>query len=85
MQNNNNVLITTIEKDSLGEMVNSYALMLPFKKSNVSFEKQYTLIYDDWDVLLCQDGNCMKRHPIPDSCVFSEEHIEYILQYGEFK
>ena len=85
VQNTNNVLITTIKKDSLGEMVNSYALMLPFKKSNVSFEKQYTLIYDDWDVLICQDGYCMKGHPIPDSCVFSEEHIEYILQYGEFK
>lgn len=77
----NNVLVSTIDKTALDDIVESYALMLPFKKDDMSFESQFTLIYDDWDVLLCQDGHCKKGPPIPDEFVFDDEHLGYLNEH----
>ncbi len=51
--NTNNVLVSTIDKDSMDDIVHSHALILPFKKDDIPFHNQFTLIYHDWDVLLC--------------------------------
>lgn len=75
---NNNVLVNTVEKGSLKGLVGSYALLLPFFKHGHRFQKQYTLVYHDWDVLLCQDGLCKKGLPMVDHCVFNDQYTEYL-------
>jgi hypothetical protein len=76
--NVNKALVRTIEKDQLAQKVDGYALMLPYKRDGVQFDKQFTLIYHDWDVFLCKDGISKKGFPVPDNDVFSEEYMQYI-------
>jgi len=73
----NKVMVNTVEKGSLKELVGSYALLLPFLKHG-RFQKQYTLVYHDWDVLLCQDECCKKGLPVADHCVFNESYNGYL-------
>ncbi len=47
----NNVLVSTIDKDSKDAIVHFYTMILSFKKDGIQFQKQFTLIYHDWDVL----------------------------------
>ena len=74
----NKIVVNTVEKGSLKELVGSYALLLPFLKQGRDFQKQYTLVYNDWDVLLCQEGHCKKGLPVVDHCVFNESYIGYL-------
>ena len=74
-----NVLVRTIKKSALEDMVENYALMLPYKKQNVAFQNQFTLVYHDWDVLLCQEGCCKKGLPTVDHCVFDEKCRHYLF------
>ena len=60
--------------------MNHYALMLPFKKNSVPFQKQYTLVYHDWDVLVCDDTLQNKGFPVIDKELFNDQYIE---QLGE--
>lgn len=61
---------TTANKSSLN--FTDYALMLPFKKKG-SFCKQYTLIYSDWEVLICEGDNVKGQTPV--SCDLYEDVV----------
>jgi hypothetical protein len=41
-------------KSSLN-MVN-YALMLPYSRRGFPFQNQFTLVYSDWEVLMCDNN-----------------------------
>ena len=43
--------VSSVVKSSLN-MVN-YALILPYSRRDFLFQSQFTLVYSDWDVLLC--------------------------------
>lgn len=75
-----NVMVTATTKKALCEVMNHYALMLPFKKNSVPFQKQYTLVYHDWDVLVCDDTLQNKGFPVIDKELFNDQYIE---QLGE--
>ena len=44
-----------LEKTSLNLL--DYALMLPYSKMGFPFQRQFTLVYSDWDVLLCDNND----------------------------
>jgi hypothetical protein len=52
---------TTANKSSLN--FTDYAVMLPFKNKG-SFRNQYTLIYSDWEVLICEGDNVKGQTPV---------------------
>ena len=52
---------TTANKSSLN--FTDYAVMLPFKNKG-RFRKQYTLIYSDWEVLICEGDNVKGQTPV---------------------
>lgn len=45
--------VTTAKKELLN--FTDYAVMLPFNEKNRKFSQQYTLIYSDWEVLICDE------------------------------
>ncbi len=51
--------VSTVKKSSL--KIVDYALILPYSRRGFPFQKQFTLVYSDWEVLLCDndapDGN----------------------------
>jgi len=53
--------ITTAKKSALN--FTDYAVMLPFKKKE-RYMRQYTLIYSDWEVLICERHNVKGRAPV---------------------
>ena len=49
----NDLIIDHVSHHSeLASIIETYALLLPYKKDNHEFLKQYTLVYWDWDVLV---------------------------------
>jgi hypothetical protein len=68
----NKTMVRTMTKASFKQKFADYALMLPYRRDGESFHKKFTLIYHDWDVLLCHNGIAKKGAPVPDSSVFSE-------------
>lgn len=53
--------VTTAKKFDLN--FTDYAVMLSFKNKGV-YCKQYTLIYSDWEVLICETNNVKGRTPV---------------------
>ena len=56
--------VSSVKKSSLN--IVDYALMLPYSRSGFLFQSQFTLVYSDWEVLLC-DNNApdSKKGPVP--------------------
>jgi hypothetical protein len=70
------IAVKTASKNEVMDMMDYYALMLPYNKKGITFQRQFTLIYSDWEVLLCNDAHTEKGFPRPDPGVFSEEYID---------
>lgn len=70
------IAVRTIPKSKFYDMVDCYALMLPYKLNNMTFQRQFTLIYWDHDVLRCDNVPSYKGLPCANECVFSQGHIE---------
>ena len=66
-------------RDDLVGVIETYAIMLPYKNDKHKFMNQYTLIYHDWDVLVCNanDGEVKGIPPLQKS-LFSPEYIQQI-------
>ena len=47
--------VSLVRKTSLNVL--DYALMLPYSKRGFPFQKQFTLVYSDWEVLLCDNSD----------------------------
>lgn len=47
--------VSSVRKTSLNLL--DYALMLPYSKMGFPFQRQFTLVYSDWDVLLCDNND----------------------------
>ena len=47
--------VSSVEKTSLNLL--DYALMLPYSKMGFPFQRQFILVYSDWDVLLCDNND----------------------------
>jgi len=45
--------VSSVKKSSL--KIVDYALMLPYSRRGFPFQKQFTLVYSDWEVLLCDN------------------------------
>jgi hypothetical protein len=60
------VEIKKIYKTELEDMVDGYALLLPYRTSDNDFESKFTLVYSDWEVLRCDIGT-KKGHPSMDN------------------
>ena len=54
------------------------ALMLPYKKDNIQFQNQYTLVYHDWDALVCDDSEEEKGFPSVDYNLFGDKYTEQL-------
>ena len=70
------IAVKTAKKKEVMDMMDYYALMLPYNKKDNIFQRQFTLIYSDWEVLRCNDAHTEKGLPHPDPGVFSEEYID---------
>ncbi len=46
--------VSSVKKSSL--KIVDYALMLPYSRRGFPFQKQFTLVYSDWEVLLCDNN-----------------------------
>ena len=57
--------VSSVMKSSLNIQLVNYALMLPYSRRGFLFHSQFTLVYSDWEVLLC-DNNApdSKKRPI---------------------
>jgi len=66
------VVVMTKTQEELQPSITSYSLMLPFKKKNEPFVQQFTLVYDDWDVLRCKDGDNTKGPTAIEDKVFAD-------------
>ncbi len=55
--------VSSVKKSSLN--IVDYALMLPYSRRGFLFQSQFTLVYSDWEVLLC-DNNApdSKKGPV---------------------
>ena len=55
--------VSSVKKSSLD--IVDYALMLPYSRRGILFQYQFTLVYSDWEVLLC-DNNApdSKKGPV---------------------
>ena len=51
--------------------VSAYGMMLPFKKKN-DYACQFTIIYSDWEVLICNGGEKFKTQVPVSKSLFSE-------------
>ena len=51
--------VSSVRKISLNLL--DYGLMLPYSKMGFPFQRRSTLVYSDWDILLCDNND-------PDSC-----------------
>ena len=47
--------VSSVRKTSLNLL--DYSLMLPYSKMGFLFQRQFTLVYSDWDVLLCDNND----------------------------
>ena len=45
--------VSSVKKSSL--KIVDYALMLPYSRRGFPFQNQFTLVYSDWEVLLCDN------------------------------
>ena len=75
-----NLVVETVKQHSdLVGVIATYAIMLPYKNDKHKFMEQYTLIYHDWDVLVCNtnDGK-LKGIPFLQKSLFSQEYIQQI-------
>jgi hypothetical protein len=51
-QSSDKILITTVKKKDLDDIIGPYALMLPFKKKGThAFQAQYSVCYPEWHTL----------------------------------
>ena len=77
---NNDLIIDHMSHCSeLADIIETYALLLPYKKDNHEFLKQYTLVYWDWDVLVCNTTSGeTKGIPLHQKALFSREYIQHI-------
>ncbi len=47
-------VVSSVMKSSLN--IVNYAFMLPYSRGGVPFQSQFTLVYSDWEVLLCDNN-----------------------------
>ena len=47
--------VSLVRKTSLNLF--DYSLLLPYSKMGFPFQRQFTLVYSDWDVLLCDNND----------------------------
>lgn len=66
------VPVSTKTKGEVQSSIINYSLMLPFKKKGHPFLQQFTLVYDDWEVLRCKDGQKTKGPAAIDNRVFAD-------------
>ena len=71
--------VTDDTRDRLLDKIDCYALMLPFTKNNQNFQYQFTLIYHDWDVLVCNDCDKEKGFYAVDRTLFPEEYLQGLI------
>ena len=65
-------------KNDLSGCIDLHAVMLPYKKDG-TFSSQYTLIYHDWEVLLCgRTDGVSKDIPSLQRSLFNCDYIEQI-------
>ena len=48
-------VVSSVMKSGLN--IVNYALMLPYSRRGFLFESQFTLVYSDWEVLLCNNNS----------------------------
>ena len=67
-------VVKTIQKSQLGSAI-TYGLMLPYVPKHISFQRQYTVVFWDWEVLLCDNNSSSKGLPSIDADVYSVEYL----------
>ena len=67
-------VVKTIQKSQLGSAI-TYGLMLPYVPKHISFQRQYTVVFWDWEVLLCDNSSSSKGLPSIDADVYSVEYL----------
>ncbi len=73
------VAVTTKLKKDFMEEIGDFALMMPYMKEKQLFQKQYTLIFFDWDVLqLNSTASSVKGYPAPCPGVFSNDFMKIL-------
>ncbi len=73
----NHVSVVDTTKEDLDKQIEHCALMLPYNNLSKIFQRQFTLIYSDWDVLRCNSRD-QKGIPQLEKRVFTEEYINNI-------
>ena len=68
------VSVVNSTNEELMDKVEYHALMLPYSNVLETFQRQYTLVYSDWDVLKCTGPND-KGIPQAEKRVFTDEYI----------
>jgi hypothetical protein len=63
-------------REELLRAINSYVLMLPFKKEKQKFFQQFTLVYWDWEVIRCTDRAKKKGYPVVEKSLFTDEYLD---------
>ena len=73
-----NLKVSTMDKDELREIIESYALMMPYRSwdGNRSSLQIFTLIHWDWEVLRCTGEGPVKGRAVVERSVF--RHINDI-------
>ncbi len=78
----NHTVISSTTRDQILDKIDGYALMLPYKKKNNNFINQFTLVYHDWDVLVCDDcDNNVKGFPALSKFLFGDYYFERLYHY----
>lgn len=73
----------TAKREEFKELVGAYALMLPYRKKD-GFKENFTLVYHDWDVLVCSNiTHSLKGRPKPSDRVFTLQYQTYLDDYLE--
>ena len=71
--------VTDDTRDRLLDKIDCYALMLPFMKNNQNFQYHFTLVYHNWDVLVCNDCDKEKGFYAVDRTLFPEEYLQGLI------
>ena len=59
-------MVRKMKKKDLKPLICNYALMLPYMKKGMPFCQQFTLVYEDWEVLIIHNGEKVKGRTAVD-------------------